>query len=205
MTPRYPPPGALAAIAAIAAAVVAVTWWWASTGIGAWENDVVEALAGWPDLLWWPIWLIMQLGTLLGAVVGGSYLAIRGNRIAPLAAMVAASLLARVVADLIKGVVERPRPNDVLTIDARESTSGFGYPSSHSAMAAAAAVAAWPWLSDRLRVVAICLAGAVGLARMVGGVHYPLDVAGGLAVGTLAAVAVTAVAARTPERPQKRG
>lgn len=58
-----------------------------------------------------------------------------------------------------------------------------GFVSGHSAVAAALATAAAPYLSRRLRRVAWALALTVGLARVYVGAHLPLDVVGGLLVG----------------------
>ncbi|MCZ2857498.1 phosphatase PAP2 family protein [Blastococcus sp. VKM Ac-2987] len=60
---------------------------------------------------------------------------------------------------------------------------GNGFVSGHSAVAAALATAAAPYLSRRLRRVAWALAVTVGLARIYVGAHLPLDVVGGLLVG----------------------
>src|SRR3712207_7849626 len=54
---------------------------------------------------------------------------------------------------------------------------------SHSAVAAALAAAAVPYLSRRTRRVVWVLAWIVALARIYAGAHLPLDIIGGAAVG----------------------
>ncbi|MEW2165348.1 phosphatase PAP2 family protein [Streptomyces sp. NPDC007084] len=81
----------------------------------------------------------------------------------------------------VKRVVRRPRPTHVTP---RVSTAGrHSFPSSHAASAAAAAVAYGALGAS----VAVPLAAAMCLSRLVVGVHYPTDVAAGAALGAAAA------------------
>jgi undecaprenyl-diphosphatase len=69
------------------------------------------------------------------------------------------------------------------------------FPSDHTAVAAAAAmVAALAW--PRWGWMAVVGAVLIGLARVFVGVHFPGDVAAGLAIGGVAAVAGWAAASR---------
>lgn len=190
--PRWPSPRALLVAVLAAAAVLGVSWAWASKGIGTWELDVVEVASAAADPVWWLLWPVMQLGTVVGVVVVGGALWWTERRPAPVVMVVAAAVLARTTADVGKDVMGRARPPAERVTELREAADGFGYPSSHTATAAAIAVAAWPWLSDRARVVLVTLAALVGLARIVGGVHLPLDIVGGAAIGVLAGAAVLA-------------
>jgi glycosyltransferase 2 family protein len=96
------------------------------------------------------------------------------------------------VAKLVKSMVERGRPRQYLPgINVRDAaTTGFGYPSGHSAVAAATAVMIMAALPARWRPLAAVLALLVGVSRIVVGVHFPADVVGGWALGTLVALAV---------------
>jgi membrane-associated phospholipid phosphatase len=67
----------------------------------------------------------------------------------------------------------------------RDEAHGFGFPSGHTALAFAVAAVLHPLLPPRARWVVWLLAGAVGLARMYVGVHWPMDVVGGAALGLL--------------------
>lgn len=89
------------------------------------------------------------------------------------------------VAKVIKEAVERGRPAALLQeVTLRgEAGAGFGFVSGHSAVAAALATVAAFYLPMRGKVAVWTLAAMVGIARMYVGVHLPLDVAGGLAMG----------------------
>jgi membrane-associated phospholipid phosphatase len=104
--------------------------------------------------------------------------------------LVGAVVLAWVVAHALKFLVGDPRP-DGGAIDAW----GSGWPSGHSAVGAAAALALWFVFSPAARsrprraLLAVALvAGAILLAasRLYLGVHDLGDLAGGLSVGVLA-------------------
>jgi len=71
------------------------------------------------------------------------------------------------------------------------------FPSGHStASFACATVLAW---SDRrLAVPAYALAAAIAVSRVYVGVHWPLDIVGGAALGTLVATALLRLAATRP-------
>jgi undecaprenyl-diphosphatase len=63
------------------------------------------------------------------------------------------------------------------------------FPSGHSATAfACATVIAWE--APRLRIPAFVLAAAIAWSRVYVGVHWPLDVLGGAALGVLVATAL---------------
>ena len=83
----------------------------------------------------------------------------------------------------------RPRPfdaaldHDVTVLLYRPTDSSF--PSNSAAVAFAAAAGVWR-ISWRTGLVLLALAAAYGLARVYGGVHYPLDILGGAATGLVA-------------------
>jgi undecaprenyl-diphosphatase len=87
----------------------------------------------------------------------------------------------------VKRVVRRPRPR----IEGHEplvSTLGrHSFPSSHAASAAAAVVAFGALRPAAGRRLAVPLAAAMCVSRLVVGVHYPTDVAAGAALGGLMA------------------
>jgi undecaprenyl-diphosphatase len=92
-----------------------------------------------------------------------------------------------------KGLVRRRRPDpDAVGVLARRRVpvpSSTSFPSGHSASAAAFAVGA----SSQVPAAAVplgLLAAAVGYSRVHTGVHYPADVAAGMALGALSARAV---------------
>jgi len=102
----------------------------------------------------------------------------------------AAGILAYVLDNVVKEIVDRARPPaylaDVLVHGYPTDPRGSGYPSSHTAVAVAVVVGAWPWLEWPWRVCGVVAATMIGLNRMYVGAHFPLDIVGGVAVGLIA-------------------
>jgi undecaprenyl-diphosphatase len=100
------------------------------------------------------------------------------------------AVLALGVAQVISSIWDRPRPyvahpDDVHLFVSPSSDPSF--PSDHATAAFAIAVAIL--LRDRRAgLVALAMAVAVSVSRVVVGIHYPSDVAGGALIGTLAAL-----------------
>ena len=116
-------------------------------------------------------------------------------------AWVALMLAAPLLEGSLKLAVERPRPE----------SAAFGYPSGH-ATAVAAYAGALLYLASELRpgwragvrVFAIALMLAVGVARVILRAHWPSDVAAGLALGlALASVATLIASATDPCRARR--
>ena len=156
-----------------------------------------------------PTWLsimrnVTRLGdTLTVVVVDATLFAICLWRSRPRAALFVATVgvgvwLVRLV---MRELVGRARPDDALW-----PTSGLSFPSGHTtnsaAMATLIVVVCWPLLrrAGRIAVVvaAVICAVSVGLSRVVGGVHWPSDVIGGL---LLASAIICAAAALFPPDP----
>ncbi len=110
------------------------------------------------------------------------------------------ALLALGIAQLVADLVSRPRPYMTHAADAHlfiARTQDSSFPSDHATAAFAIAVA----LLLRHRkagLLALALAVLVSVARVAVGTHYPGDVLGGAAVGTVAALVVWHPSVRGP-------
>ncbi|MGW4652687.1 phosphatase PAP2 family protein [Kitasatospora sp. NPDC004289] len=91
----------------------------------------------------------------------------------------------------LKSVLREPRPCQVLpagaTLEACPVAGDWSLPSNHTVIAFAAAAALWH-CDRRLGALAAVAAVAMGLSRVLVGVHYPHDVLAGALVGSLLGV-----------------
>ncbi len=106
------------------------------------------------------------------------------------------------VAELLKNVIRRPRPFDVLGVQPIVfAPTGWSFPSGDAAGAFGAAVALG-FALPRLRWPAILVAAGIALARVAVGAHYVGDVLAGAAIGIafgwLAPLLVAEVLRRVP-------
>jgi undecaprenyl-diphosphatase len=107
---------------------------------------------------------------------------------APLAALVVSHL----VVQIFKRTVGRPRPSRTLSTRATiAEPDRFSFPSGHAAAAMSIAVV-YAVLFPAVAVPVILAAAAVGLTRVLLGVHYPGDVIAGQAIAAVTALAVLA-------------
>ncbi|MEV4331581.1 phosphatase PAP2 family protein [Streptomyces sp. NPDC049597] len=126
---------------------------------------------------------------------------LRATALAVLAPLVTAA--GYVVSESLKSLVDEERPCRTVTEAAAPLVpcppyGDWSFPSNHSAIAGAAAVAlviAWP----RIAVLTVPMALLMAFSRVFVGVHYPHDVLTGLVVGALVA-AVCSVALLRPAR-----
>jgi undecaprenyl-diphosphatase len=153
------------------------------------EERVFRRFNDAPDLLSPVLWPLMQTGS-LGAVFVAAEATrrIRGRNQALTVAVAGTAVWGGV--KLIKPFVGRGRPAahlDAVNVHGQEQR-GLGYPSGHAAVSMTLAL-----LTTRTggaRTVAVALAAITGASRMYVGAHLPLDVVGGVAIGTLVGSAV---------------
>ena len=160
-----------------------------------WLRPIVEPLM---QLGWFGSILIVAVGAIVvglatrhpsrGAVIG--------------LAVGLAGTGAYLAAKLGKDVVNRGRPGSMLEeVRIRgAAAAGLGYPSGHAAVSAAIVLVLVPYLVWRWRWALLTLPLIVAFARIYVGAHLPLDVAAGLAIGTMLAC-VTNLAIGVPPRP----
>ncbi|MFG3280651.1 phosphatase PAP2 family protein [Streptomyces sp. NPDC048111] len=105
-----------------------------------------------------------------------------------------AVVLAYVVNDAVKSVFTEPRPCRALPhdflIEKCPPLDDYAFPSNHSTVVAAAAVALF-LVDRRLGAVAAVAALLMGASRVYVGAHYPHDVLVAFATGAVVALAVT--------------
>jgi undecaprenyl-diphosphatase len=115
-------------------------------------------------------------------------------------ALVTATLAADGLSYLLRQWIGRDRPPLVYE-DPRPLVGlphSGAFPSGHAASAFAAATVI-AWASRRLAAGAYLLAALVAWSRVYVGVHWPLDVIGGAALGTLVAIALLKLSAVRPQ------
>jgi undecaprenyl-diphosphatase len=143
-----------------------------------------------PDipLVWRNFWLAMtHIGgarvTIAACLVG---LAIPRTRFAA-AHTAVALLVAFLISQIIKRSVSRARPADTVRgTTVIEAPDRFSFPSGHSA-ASMAVAAMYALTFPSLGIWLLPVAVLVGYSRVALGVHYPLDVIAGQAIGLLTA------------------
>lgn len=153
-----------------------------------------------PDASGWLLEPPMHLATAVGmALIVVAALVLRRTAVALVAAV--AWSATRTVSHGIKLALDRGRPPAFLedVVLRQHLPASAGYTSTHSACAAAlAVVGAWAW--PRLAPAFAAFAVLVGVALMFVGVHLPLDVVGGWALGVLVAVPACAIGAAATRR-----
>lgn len=203
-TTARPGTGRLAAAAAALVVLVAATALALPGELVAGERPAFRAVNDLPGVPRAVTEVAMAPGTTLGALaLAAVALAARRRRLA--LGLALAWLLAWTGTKLLKAVVDRPRPPGLLADVALRTPlpDEPGFPSSHTGTAVALAVVAAAWWPRRWWLGALG-AAAVALARVYVGVHLPLDLVGGAAIGLLAGLGARAIAPRLP-RSEPRG
>ncbi|MFJ2439575.1 phosphatase PAP2 family protein [Streptomyces sp. NPDC087658] len=151
----------------------------------------------------WSTYGLALFGALLLAAWWRARSVSPGRAALALAAPVAV-LLAFAVSTGLKSALQEQRPCRTLrliTVEVCPPAGDWSLPSNHAVIAAAAAVALL--FTDRaLAAVAVPAAVAMAASRVWIGVHYPHDVALGLAVGAAVAWALMAAVRRTAPRAE---
>lgn len=92
------------------------------------------------------------------------------------------------VATIIKSIIQAPRPYLVFPdINPLLFKTGFSFPSGHSTFLMALGVSIY-LSSKKVGVIFIIFAILIGLARIIVGVHFPIDILVGFIVGIVIAI-----------------
>lgn len=89
-----------------------------------------------------------------------------------------------VIANILKNIIRINRPFVDLDIVPLSRDIGFSFPSEHMTVFVAISVALF-FINKKIGIIFFIIAILIGLSRIVIGVHYPSDIAGGLIVGFL--------------------
>lgn len=148
-----------------------------------WEKTVFIWVYNWPDWLT-PFFLtVTQLGTIYVLAIILLILAYKKKYNSALRLLLT-SILAYQVSGFAKDIWGRTRPNEFLTeIISRDYFRGPGFPSGHVALATAMAFVVGHYLPKKYHWLVPVWILAVGISRIYLGIHAPLDIIGGFAIG----------------------
>jgi undecaprenyl-diphosphatase len=132
-------------------------------------------------------WIVLGLALSFSGPEGSRHFALIGT----------AAGFALTASQLLKRACCRPRPDMGLGGFAAlaENPDAFSFPSGHTSVAFAVAVA---FAGQPLGALILVLAAGIALSRVYLGAHYPLDVAAGMLVGTLAGTAARLLVVQYP-------
>lgn len=98
--------------------------------------------------------------------------------------------LAWILAKILKILIHTTRPFDVFSqVQSLFVETGYAFPSGHTMVASTIAFALF-FVNKKVGYVFILFALLIGLARIISGVHFPIDILGGFVFGALIAILV---------------
>lgn len=166
------------------------------------ERRVFQFVNGWPDWLYVPFWLPMQMGNLVvgtgvGLVIAWSLGAYE----------VAFAVVAAMVLKLVAERVVRRQLAPYLAVRQRPGTSepgarlrgadvphqGMSFPSGHVILVAAVSTVLTGHLDAGVALIPFAVAALVAVGRVFVGAHNPLDVTAGMGAGLLVGGILTAI------------
>ncbi len=169
----------------LAALTLGVAAYVATKGTAAgWESTWFHAVNGWPDSWYRFMVVVTFFGSTLWAPV--PVLVAFLLRFYRLAWRMALSILtAYGLVFTLKDLIDRERPLGLFqNAHARIAETGMGFPSGHATLVTVVMLTLLPYMPWKLRWIVPLAIGLVALSRMYLGVHVPLDIIGGMAIGT---------------------
>ncbi|OGI95790.1 hypothetical protein A2917_00560 [Candidatus Nomurabacteria bacterium RIFCSPLOWO2_01_FULL_42_17] len=95
---------------------------------------------------------------------------------------------AYILAKILKILIHTPRPFDPFPqVQSLFVETGYAFPSGHTMVASAIAFALF-FTNKKVGYVFMFFALVIGLARITAGVHFPVDILGGLILGSIVAL-----------------
>lgn len=164
------------------------------------EEQLFEFINGWPDWIAWPLYPVMQFGMVLAPFVAGGLAWYLTRKRQPALALVTTGFGMWILAKVVKAVVDRPRPGQLLEDVAYRvdgGPDGLGYVSGHAVVGFAIATIASPYLSKRWRATLWALATGAATLRVYVGAHLPLDSIGGAGLGVAAGAIALLIVGRS--------
>lgn len=154
------------------------------TEIANWEIVVFNFMYTLPTYLYLPFFLITQTGSIfmLGFL---SVMYVLKQRYHVVIRLLMSGTLAYTLSGVAKDLWGRVRPTEYLVdiVNLDYVVRGMGFPSGHVALATALALTVGHYLPRKYHWVIAAWIIGVGLSRMYLGIHFPMDIVGGFAIG----------------------
>ena len=166
------------------------------------EMRVFRFVNGWPDWLYIPLWLPMQMGNLVVGTAVGLVIAWALGAVEVAFAVVLAMVLKLVVERIVRrelaGYLEvRQRPGTsepgARLRGADVPQQGMSFPSGHVILVAAISTVLTGHLDAGVALIPFAVAALVAVGRVFVGAHNPLDVTAGMGAGLLVGGILTAL------------
>lgn len=152
----------------------------------AWERQLFLLVYELPAFMFTFFYSVTQLGSVyMLAVVPLLYLLTKRHHAA--IRMLLTGALAYMIAGVAKDVFGRGRPHELVAdIMSLDTIRGPGFPSGHMTLAVALALVFGRYVPRKYYWIPVVWMLGVGLSRLYLGVHLPLDIIGGFALGWFA-------------------